>query len=162
MVFLGKLRFAWKWAKRFKNDGFFIFWNILSLVSHGNVLKWKIIYISWQTPYLPRLKSLVLKLKTKILSVNQIAESLNCIISRKKWETKLTFCIKMNITVSGGHSQAFLKVLKTRNLQYLCNISRKKGGMKLNFHQHHTFLQVDTINLGYCQSCPKIPKITSS
>ena len=99
MVFLGKLRFAWKWAKRFKNDGFFIFWNILSLVSHGNVLKWKIIYISWQTPYLPRLKSLVLKLKTKILSVNQIAESLNCIISRKKWETKLTFCIKMNITV---------------------------------------------------------------
>ena len=64
--------------------------------------------------------------------------------------------------LSGGHSQAFLKVLKTRNLQYLCNISRKKGGMKLNFHQHHTFRQVDTINFGYCQSCPKIPKITSS
>ena len=39
------------------------------------------------------------------------------------------------------------KVPKVINLQNLCNIARKKIGMKLNFgaDKHHSFLQVDSM-----------------
>ena len=45
---------------------------------------------------------------------------------------------------------------------HLCNISKKKGGMKLIFlhaDKHETCLQVDPINRGrHGQACPNYPK----
>ena len=49
-----------------------------------------------------------------------------------------------------------------KNFAYLCNISRKMWGMKLNFFpadKDESFLQVHCITLGLrSQTCPKHPK----
>ena len=112
-------------------------------------------------------KSFFLKLWVKMLLANHFENFLKCNISRK---TFLVFCIKISIEVSLKQIPSFLVAIVThaqntqnnKPLQYFCNISRKKDGMKLIF-----CIQINKPFTWYYQYwwvwpvTPKVLKITS-
>ena len=100
----------------------------------------------------------------------KLQDSLKCNISRKKWMMKSIFGLQINIDVLYKLMLSFWvcatrhvvpKVPKITSL-YIFAISPEKHGRFFGFlpaNKHESFLQVDSIALGFCcQACPKYPK----
>ena len=98
----------------------------------------------------------------------ELQDSLKCNL-RKKWMMNFIFAMSRNIEIFyrlilpswvcvSRHAQT------TQNMKfaYLCNVSRRTWGDKvvlLPAHKYESFLQDDTIILGFCnQASPKYPK----
>ena len=113
-------------------------------------------YISPPITYLE--KSWFLSYRSKCCCPIKLQDFLKCNISRKKWIMKFVFSMQINIEIFyklilsfwvciARHAQS----TQNKKFAYLCYISRKTWGMKVDFlpaDKRQRFLQICTIILG--------------